>query len=100
LHHKQHIQTFLDLSNVRRKSNIARVETQYYTPNCIYVWKYEFQHTGTYRPQHGGPPNVIAQEVSSAALVSICSHSHKEKFGARFKNVTPIFLLFSTTAQA
>jgi hypothetical protein len=50
------------------------------------------------RPQHGGSAAfVIAQQDSSAVLVSICSRSHKEKFGARFKNVTSI-LLFSTTA--
>jgi hypothetical protein len=36
-------------------------------------------------------PPVIAQQYSSATFVSLPFHSHKEKFGARFKNVISIF---------
>jgi hypothetical protein len=32
--------------------------------------------------------SVVAQEYTSVAFVSLCSHPRKEKFGLRLKNVT------------
>jgi len=46
------------------------------------------------RPQNDRPAAcVIAQQYSSAKFVSLRLHSHMEKFGARFKNVTD-FIFF------
>jgi hypothetical protein len=38
---------------------------------------------------------VIAQQYSSATFVSLRIHSRKEKFGARFKIVTILFLFLN-----
>jgi hypothetical protein len=37
---------------------------------------------------------VIAQQYSSAIIVSLRSHSHNEKFGENLKNVTSSFIAF------
>jgi hypothetical protein len=48
--------------------------------------KSRLQHTASDRPQHDRPAAcVIAQQYSFATFVSMCFHSRKEKFGARFK---------------
>jgi hypothetical protein len=36
---------------------------------------------------------VIAQHYISAPFISLHVHSHKEKFGVRFKNISFFFLL-------
>ena len=77
----------------------------YFKPKVIYIYIYIYIHTHTQvsptanqtpntpkpdRPQDDGPTaRVIAQQYSPAPL----SHSRKEKFGARFKNVIPFFFL-------
>jgi hypothetical protein len=40
------------------------------------------------------PPPTIAQQYSSAAFVSLCFCSHKEKLGVTFKNAIIRFFNF------